>query len=133
VSSLHFSGKAKYLPNELSLPLFTGVRGETVWKIAVRPLEGALLAPGGADRLLFAPSWRPYSSRFGTHSEFPNSFGRLILRSSHSPGPNTYECPGRISASEGYYPYFLIIPFRERCPWVGFLALSDRGYVGVLV
>src|SRR5919107_6080607 len=61
--------------------LFTRVRGETVWKIAGRPLEGALLAPGGANRLLFAPSWRPYSPRFGTHSEFPNSFGRKILRS----------------------------------------------------
>src|SRR5215212_10454026 len=47
---------------------------ETVWKIAGRPLEGALLAPGGANRLLFAPSWRPYSPRFGTHSELPNSF-----------------------------------------------------------
>src|SRR5215208_3874601 len=55
---------------------------ETVWKIAGRPLEGALLAPGGANRLLFAPSWRPYSPRFGTHSEFPNSFGRGILGSS---------------------------------------------------
>src|SRR5215208_4419381 len=56
------------------LELFTQCRGETVWKIAGRPLEGALLAPGGANRLLFAPSWRPYSPRFGTHSELPNSF-----------------------------------------------------------
>jgi hypothetical protein len=31
------------------LPLFTGVRGETVWKIAGRPLDGALLAPGGGE------------------------------------------------------------------------------------
>src|SRR5215211_1320532 len=67
------------------LELFTQCRGETVWKIAGRPLEGALLAPGGANRLLFAPSWRPYSPRFGTHSEFPNSFGIRILRSSALP------------------------------------------------
>src|SRR5829696_2607622 len=43
------------------------------------------------------------------------------------PRPNTYECPRRISASLGYYPYFLIIPFRERCPFAGFLILSGRG------
>src|SRR5215210_7486362 len=55
---------------------------ETVWKIAGRPLEGALLAPGGANRLLFAPSWRPYSPRYGTHSEFPNSFSRDCLENS---------------------------------------------------
>src|SRR5215218_9060553 len=61
------------------LELFTQCRGETVWKIAGRPLEGALLAPGGANRLLFAPSWRPYSPRFGTHSEFPNSFPRTSV------------------------------------------------------
>jgi hypothetical protein len=52
---------------------------ETVWKIAGRPLEGALLAPGGANRLLFAPSWRPYSPRFGTDSEFPNSFSTHLV------------------------------------------------------
>jgi hypothetical protein len=38
------------------------------------------------------------------------------------PRPNTYECPGRISASPGYCPYFLIIPFGESCPFVGFPA-----------
>ena len=64
--------------------IFQTVSGETVWKIAGRPLEGALLSPGGANRLLFAPSWRPYSPRFGTHSEFPNSFGRVILGTSPS-------------------------------------------------
>src|SRR5215218_11036455 len=74
-----------------------------------------------------------YRMSDSTGGLFTEVRGRVILRTSHSPGPNTYECPGRISAAEGYYPDFLIIPFRERCPWVGFRTLSDRGYVGVLV
>src|SRR5829696_4649700 len=80
-STLHMIHAPSGRPSS-ARPLCSGVRGETVWKIAGRPLEGALLAPGGANRLLFAPSWRPYIPRFGTHSEFPNSFGRVILRSS---------------------------------------------------
>jgi hypothetical protein len=35
---------------------------------------------------------------------------------------NTHECTGLKSASLEYYPDFLITPFGESCPFVGFLA-----------
>src|SRR5215208_1835409 len=63
--------------------LFTQVPGETVWKIAegVSPrLSGSKRRP---NRDSFDPSWLLSEPRFGTYPEFPNSFGRRILGSSH--------------------------------------------------
>jgi hypothetical protein len=40
-----------------------------------------LLAPIGGEEESIGPFWRPWRPRFGTHSDFPNSFGRLILGS----------------------------------------------------
>jgi hypothetical protein len=57
-------------------PLFTGVRGETVWKIAegVSPrLSGGKRRP---NRDSFEPSWPLLEPRFRTYPEFPNNFGR---------------------------------------------------------
>src|SRR5215204_1249077 len=45
------------------------------------PEAGPVGPPGGADRLLFAPSWRQQRSIERPSSYFPNSFGRGILRS----------------------------------------------------
>src|SRR5215204_6034886 len=65
-------------------PLFTGVRGETVWKIAEGVTSAILWRQEATDRDSLDSS-RPLSEpRFGTHSDFPNSFGRGILRSSRS-------------------------------------------------
>src|SRR5215203_2904649 len=63
-------------------PLFTGVRGETVWKIAEGVTSAILWRQEATDRDSLDSS-RPLSEpRFGTHSDFPNSFGIGILRSS---------------------------------------------------
>src|SRR5215212_3698733 len=63
--------------------LFTRVRGETVWKIA----EGISLRLSGdkrrPNRDSFDPCWSLSEPPFGTYPEFPNSFGREILRSSN--------------------------------------------------
>jgi hypothetical protein len=40
------------------------------------------LAPEATDRDSFDSSWPLSEPRFGTHSDFPNSFGREILRRS---------------------------------------------------
>jgi hypothetical protein len=75
------------IPSEHTTP-FTGVRGETVWKIAegVSPcLSGGKRRPNWDS---FDPSWPLSGPRFGTYPEFPNSFGRRILRSS-SPLPSS--------------------------------------------
>src|SRR5215207_1701180 len=67
-------------------PLFTGVRGETVWKIAEGVTSAILWRQEATDRDSLDSS-RPLSEpRFGTHSDFPNSFGRGILRSSSLEG-----------------------------------------------
>jgi hypothetical protein len=60
----------------VKLFLFSGVREETVWKIAegVSPrLSGGKRRP---NRDSFDPSWLLSEPRFGTNPEFPNSFGR---------------------------------------------------------
>jgi hypothetical protein len=61
--------------------LFTEVPGETVWKIG----EGLSARLSGGKRRpnsdFFDPSWPLSEPPFGTDSEFPNSFGRRILRS----------------------------------------------------
>jgi hypothetical protein len=75
------------------LPLFTGVRGETVWKIA-EGLSTALLGRQEMpDRGLIDPSWPLSEHSFGTYPEFPNSFGREILGSSTTRGV-LYLCSG---------------------------------------
>jgi hypothetical protein len=66
----------------LSFALFTGVRGETVWKIAKGVSAVLLAAKEMADRDSFDPSWPLSELRFGTHPDFPNSFGRGVLGSS---------------------------------------------------
>jgi hypothetical protein len=78
--SHHQSIMLTNLSRPFSLPLFTQVRGDTVWKIAegVSPLR--FWRQEAADRASFVPSWQPSESRFGTQSDFPNSFGREILR-----------------------------------------------------
>src|SRR5215204_5609559 len=57
-------------------------RGETVWKIAEGFSTVRFWRQEAAGRGFFTPSWRSSEPRFGTHSDFPNSFGRGILRSS---------------------------------------------------
>ena len=64
------------------MPLFTEVRGETVWKIAEGVSSTLLWRQEAADRDFFDPSWPLSEPRFGINSEFPNSFGRGVLRSS---------------------------------------------------
>jgi hypothetical protein len=67
-----------------ALPLaliVTRVRGETVWKIAEGVWRALLRRQKSADRDSFDPFWALSEPRFGTHSEFPNSFGRRILGS----------------------------------------------------
>jgi hypothetical protein len=59
--------------------LFTGVRGETVWKIAegVSPrLSGDKRRPNWDS---FDPSWLLSEPRFGTYPEFPNSFSTTFM------------------------------------------------------
>jgi hypothetical protein len=63
------------------------VSGETVWEIAEGVSIVRFWRQEAADRASFVPFWRPSESRFGTHFDFSNSFGRRILRSSHGPGP----------------------------------------------
>src|SRR5215208_4112758 len=67
-------------------PLFTGVRGETVWKIAEGVTSAILWRQEATDRDSLDSSWPLSEPRFGTHSDFPNSFGRGILRSSSNLG-----------------------------------------------
>jgi hypothetical protein len=62
--------------------LFTGVRGETVWKIAEGVSRALLRQQKSPDRDSFDPSWPLSEPPFVTHSEFSNSFGRGVLRSS---------------------------------------------------
>src|SRR5215204_7715960 len=57
-------------------PLFTGVRGETVWKIAEGVTSAILWRQEATDRDSLDSSWPLSEPRFGTHSDFPNSFGR---------------------------------------------------------
>jgi hypothetical protein len=47
---------------------------ETVWKFGMSPEAGPVGPPGGADRLLFAPSWRQQRTVERPSSYFPNSF-----------------------------------------------------------
>src|SRR5215216_7455130 len=54
---------------------------ETVWKIAEGVSSTLLWRQEAADRDFFDPSWPLSEPRFGINSEFPNSFGRGILRS----------------------------------------------------
>jgi hypothetical protein len=58
--------------------LFTGVRGETVWKIAKGVSAVLLAAKEMADRDSFEPSWPLSEPRFGTHPDFPNSFSTSL-------------------------------------------------------
>src|SRR5215208_629708 len=63
---------------------FSDSFGETVWKIAEGVTSAILWRQEATDRDSLDSS-RPLSEpRFGTHSDFPNSFGRGILRSSRS-------------------------------------------------
>src|SRR5215211_8118379 len=52
---------------------------ETVWKIAGGFSSVGFCRQEAADGLSFVPSWTPSGIRFGTRSDFPNSFGRYIL------------------------------------------------------
>jgi hypothetical protein len=71
-------------PGPPLLPLFTEIRGETVWKIAEGVSRALLRGQEWADRDSFDTSWPLSGPPFRTRSEFPNSFGRRILRSSHT-------------------------------------------------
>src|SRR5215211_7454644 len=62
--------------------LFTKVRGETVWKMAGGLSSVLLRLQEATDLGLLAPSWPPSEPRFCAYPDFPNSFGRGILRSS---------------------------------------------------
>src|SRR5215204_6021935 len=57
-------------------PLFTGVCGETVWKIAEGVTSAILCRQEATDRDSLDSSWPLSEPRFGTHSDFPNSFSR---------------------------------------------------------
>src|SRR5215203_3750481 len=70
--------------------LFTQVRGETVWKIGTGTRSGSRRPLGGAEvesiiRLLAA---RTHAREVSSY--FPNSFGRVILRSSPRPGSGKF-------------------------------------------
>jgi|SRR5215207_2869080 len=68
--------------NDNYRPLFSGVRGETVWKIGMSPETGI---PNAAKMRLGAPIsclWPPNEHARETCGYFPNSFGRGILRNS---------------------------------------------------
>ena len=79
------------------MPLFTGVRGETVWKI-VEGLSRALHRRLEAvDRVPWTPLGRLLYPEFGVHPDFPNSFGRVIPRSS----PNRYPEQLAVASSVG--------------------------------
>src|SRR5215204_5616002 len=76
--------------------LFTGVRGETVWKIAENVsarLSGGKKRPNWDS---FHPSWPLSEPRFETYPEFPNSFGSGILRTSPLRSSRKYACPGPV-------------------------------------
>jgi hypothetical protein len=66
----------------LELGLFTVVRGETVWKTAEGLSTALLWRQEALDQDYFNPRWPLSGPRFGTHPDFPNSFGRGFLRSS---------------------------------------------------
>src|SRR5829696_2228774 len=67
--------------------LFSGVRGETVWKIAGGLSTTLLWQHEVAERGPFDPSWRLSEPRCGTHPVFPNSLGRGILGSCQNSHP----------------------------------------------
>jgi hypothetical protein len=76
-------GPRRSLPSRTG-PLFTRVPGETVWKLVEDVSTVRFWGQERADRVLFAPSWRPSETPFGTHPDIPNSFGRGVLGSPHS-------------------------------------------------
>src|SRR5215203_1973566 len=59
-----------------------------LWSLLLRRQEPA-------DRDPFGPSWPPSEPRSGTHPNFPNSFGRYVLRTYEVRGsPNFASCGG---------------------------------------
>jgi len=59
------------------LPLFTGVRGETVWKIVEGPSGEDLGRQKAADRGSFGPTLRPPEPLFRNPSRFSKQFRKV--------------------------------------------------------
>jgi hypothetical protein len=76
------ASERSYAPS--CIPTSENSSSETVWKIAEGLLSALLWCQESADRDSFGSSWPLSEPRFGTHSDFPNSFSRLDF--SHSGG-----------------------------------------------
>jgi hypothetical protein len=71
---------------ELRRGLFTQRRGETVWKIAEGTLDRVCSMAQDCEIGLLCPFCPLVEPQTGGHPDFPNSFGRGVLRSSLAPG-----------------------------------------------
>jgi hypothetical protein len=95
----------KYTGVEFPL-LFTRVCGETVWKIAEGFSTALHWRQEAADRHSFDTFWPLSEPPFGTHSDFPNSFGRGFLR---SPYPLSCIASPYGSGEMAYFPALELI------------------------
>ena len=80
----------------LTFPLFTLVRGETVWKIGIGADVGCSEWPKQDEDVPLRPLEPLETGDQVPSSYFPNSFGKGVLGSPHSPDPTPKPCPHRI-------------------------------------